>query len=121
MPPMPTHPDRDATMIPQPAAPSADLAVASAVVAAVGGDGGGGAGGGGGGNAASMLGIGLAAVAPGGGGRAGAAVAGGATAATTSKGLVFAGSAVDEDGDEMSMEELRMRIPRYWTSVVRGH
>jgi hypothetical protein len=71
-----------------------------------------------------MLGLGLAAAAPGGGGRAGAMVAGGATAsgaATASKGLVFAGSAVDEDGDEMSMEELRMRIPRYWTSIVRGH
>jgi hypothetical protein len=39
---------------------------------------------------------------------------GAATIATAANnGLVFPGVAVDENGDEMSMEEIRMRLPRF--------
>ena len=106
----PPHPDADAMMIPQPMAPSADLAVASSGVVV---DGDGVSGG-----TASMLGLGLS----GGGGNRPAAIVppdGGSTSA--SRGLVYAGTSVDEFGDEMSMEEMRMRIPRHWNSIVRGH
>ena len=38
----------------------------------------------------------------------------------SSSGLVFMGDTMDEGGEELSMEELRMRVPRYWTLVVRA-
>ncbi len=106
--PPPHHPDAEAMMIPQPMAPSANLAIASSGVI-LDGDGG----------TASMLGLGLSG--GGGGNRPAAAIVpeGGSTSA--SRGLVYAGTSVDENGDEMSMEEMRMRIPRYWNSIVRGH
>ena len=34
--------------------------------------------------------------------------------------LVFSGEAADEDGRDMSAEEMRMKVPRYWTMVVRA-
>ena len=34
--------------------------------------------------------------------------------------LVFMGVDVDEAGEELSMEELRMRVPRYWNKTVKA-
>lgn len=34
--------------------------------------------------------------------------------------LVFLGEDVDEAGEELSMEELRMRVPRYWNKTVKA-
>ncbi|KAL7511615.1 hypothetical protein ACHAXN_011987 [Cyclotella atomus] len=33
--------------------------------------------------------------------------------------LVFSGEDVDEKGEELSMEEVRMRVPRYWNMISR--
>ncbi len=112
--PPPPHPDADAMMIPQPMAPSADLAIASSGVI-VDGEGVTGSG------MASMLGIGLSGGGVGGARTAASVVVPDDVATAASRGLVFAGTSVDECGDEMSMEELRMRIPRYWNSVVWEH
>lgn len=38
----------------------------------------------------------------------------------SSSGLVFSGDVMDEAGDELCMEELRMQVPRYWTLVVKS-
>mmetsp|Transcript_5683 Transcript_5683/g.12905 ORF Transcript_5683/g.12905 Transcript_5683/m.12905 type:complete len:330 (+) Transcript_5683:146-1135(+) len=85
-------------MIPQPVAPKADLAVASTVVE--------------GASTAKILGL---------------APAKPTSVVNTSKddtkkgnSLVFAGDTVDEQGEELSMEEMRMKVPRYWTLVVRA-
>lgn len=93
-------------LIPQPAAPKAELAVASSV-----GDGG-------------MVGssesikkpITLEMM---------PAANGGETKAESKKKvnnnnkLVFSGEEVDEAGVELSMEEVRMRVPRYWNMISR--
>lgn len=34
--------------------------------------------------------------------------------------LVFSGEEVDDAGEEMSMEEIRMRVPRYWNMITRA-
>ncbi|KAL3772101.1 hypothetical protein ACHAW5_004939 [Stephanodiscus triporus] len=99
----------DESLIPQPAAPCANLAIASAVSTAAAAIEGGGVGGGG----TATVGVSVSTIA--------AATATAATTTATSKGLVYSGMSIDEGGDEMSMEETRMRMPRYWTSVLRGH
>jgi len=88
-------------MIPQPVAPKADLAVASTVVE-------------GGASAAAKM-VGLVPSAK-------SASAGNAKDGAKKKGsnLVFEGDGVDEQGEELSMEEVRMKVPRYWTLVVRA-
>lgn len=107
---MPPPPSAD-VLIPQPAAPKAELAVASAV-----GDGSGissptaiGA------NSAKPITLGVA------------SAAAGSTAASTDASkkkannkLVFCVEDVDESGEELSMEEVRMRVPRYWNLVTRA-
>ncbi|KAL9181267.1 hypothetical protein ACHAXT_010072 [Thalassiosira profunda] len=96
-PPLPPPPAGE--LIPQPAAPTARLAVASTVVEGAGG--------------AARVAVGLSAKAP------GASSASG-EGKKKSHGLVFAGDRTDEGKDELSMEEMRMQVPRYWTSVVRA-
>ena len=34
--------------------------------------------------------------------------------------LVFSGEEVDDAGEELSMEEIRMRVPRYWSMITRA-
>jgi len=82
-------------MIPQPCAPNAQLAVASTVVEGI----------------KPMVGL-TPAVKH--------VVSVPNTTRNGSNGLVFACEEMDEDGDEFSMEEVRMRVPRYWSLVVRA-
>ena len=105
--PPPPQP-RAEDMIPQPLAPNANLAVASAVVTTDG---------------SSGIGVPSAKLAVGLGAQKSAVPS---TSNVTndmkkkSNGLVFAGETVDENKDELSMEEVRMQVPRYWTLVVRA-
>lgn len=85
----------DEALIPQPVAPNANLAVASTVVV---GDG----------SASSVGGVTSMKV----GGGASSSIMSTPTTGS-SKGLVFGGGLVDENGEEMSMEEMRMRLPRF--------
>lgn len=103
MPPPPLNADDN--LIPQPLAPSADLAVASTVVVD--------------GitttNTVSKL------VGP-----KSLSVVGNAVREDTKKSgasgsnLVFSGGEVDEQGEELSMEEIRIKVPRYWKMVLRA-
>lgn len=96
--PPPSSSFNDEAMIPQPVAPSANLAVASTVASSVDVNGG---------NLVTSMKVGLS-------GTLSSVLTAGATAATAANnGLVFPGVAVDENGDEMSMEEIRMRLPRF--------
>lgn len=86
-------------MIPQPVAPKADLAVASTVVEV------------GGASVTAKVGL-LASTKP-----------SSEPKEETKKGknsLVFDGEGMDEEGGELCMEEMRMKVPRYWTLVVRA-
>lgn len=92
-------------MIPQPVAPNASLAVASAVVTTEGA----------GSVAATKLALGAAAT------KASAISTSSSVAKKkNSSGLVFAGDTVDGEGEELCMEEIRMQVPRYWTLVIRA-
>lgn len=92
------------SMIPQPSMPNAQLAVASTVVE--------------GGVSTTTKIVGLTPTV-----NPSAAKVSNQDAVTTSKkngnGLLFAGEAVDEEGQDVSMEEMRMKVPRYWTLIVR--
>eukprot|EP00804_Cyclotella_cryptica_P006857 CCRYP_010971-RA/>CCRYP_010971-RA protein AED:0.41 eAED:0.41 QI:67/0.5/0.33/1/0.5/0.33/3/0/324 len=115
LPPLPPGmppPHSTDVLIPQPAAPKAELAVASAV----GGGGGLSTGVASGSNPGKPITLGMP-----------SSVAG-TTAlppadASKKKGdnkLVFSGEEADESGEELSMEEVRMRVPRYWNLVMRA-
>ena len=97
-------------LIPQPAAPKAELAVASAV-----GDGG--ISGATAINGAPVKPVTLEMPS------AAAGTAAASTADTSKKKnvkLVFSGEEVDDSGEELSMEEVRMRVPRYWNMITRA-
>ena len=93
---MPPPSFNDEVLIPQPIAPSANLAVATTVASAVDINGGN--------NLVTSMKVGLSGT---------LSLTGAATTTATNNGLVFPGIAVDENGDEMSMEEIRMRLPRF--------
>ena len=115
MPPPPSINADD--LIPQPLAPSADLAVASTVVLD--------------GNTtstASKL-VGLTTASSQSTKPLSSIIGGNATVKedTTNKksggggsNLVFSGDEVDEQGEELSMEEIRIKVPRYWNMVLRA-
>mmetsp|Transcript_17370 Transcript_17370/g.36685 ORF Transcript_17370/g.36685 Transcript_17370/m.36685 type:complete len:369 (-) Transcript_17370:281-1387(-) len=119
MPPNFPPPPQNEVMIPQPPAPKSELAVASSV-----GDAGAGV-------APTATAIG-AAGAPGKSNLVSISTKVGTTAASsapangtdsgkkTNTKLVFSGDEIDEQGDELSMEEMRMRVPRYWNLIVRA-
>lgn len=124
--PPPPHPN-DQMLIPQPAAPPTNLAVASAMsmggaiptlTTGIGGAGAVAA-------VASSIGVSLA-TKVGGATTAAPSITVASTADDTGKKkksknkLVFAGDTMDEHGEEASMEELRMRVPRYWNLVVKA-
>jgi hypothetical protein len=95
-------------LIPQPAAPKADLAVASAVgdagISTVGGA-----------IANKPISLEMSSVSAG--------TTAPAAETTKKKGgskLVFTGEDVDDEGEELSMEEVRMRVPRYWNMIKRA-
>ncbi|KAL7537586.1 hypothetical protein ACHAWF_005826 [Thalassiosira exigua] len=116
----PPLPPSTVELIPQPAVPSAGLAVASAVAEGGTGVAGGAAGTTGATSAAgAKLAAGLAAATRG-TSASGAAAGEDSKKKKSSSGLVFAGEGMDEAGMELSMEEERMRVPRYWTLVVRA-
>lgn len=113
MPPPPLNADEN--LIPQPLAPSADLAVASTVVVD-------------GGvtntssTTASKL-VGLTAQSS----NKPLLVVGNAVKDDTKKAsgasgsnLVFSGGELDDNGEELSMEEIRIKVPRYWNMVLRA-
>ena len=98
--PPPSSSFHDEALIPQPVAPSANLAVASTVASSVDVNGGN--------LLVTSMKVGLS------GTLSSVLTSGAATIATAANnGLVFPGVAVDENGDEMSMEEIRMRLPRF--------
>lgn len=112
---LPPPPAADGVLIPQPSAPKVEVAVASAVGSVI--------------PAASSIGgskptaINIKPVQS----ATNLPTTGGGTAATTSNlkkdsknKLVFLGEDVDEAGEELSMEELRMRVPRYWNATVKA-
>ena len=98
--PPPSSSFHDEALIPQPVAPSANLAVASTVASSVDVNGGN--------LLVTSMKVGLS------GTLSSVLTSAAATIATAANnGLVFPGVAVDENGDEMSMEEIRMRLPRF--------
>ena len=105
MPPPPpgvAPPSFGTEVIPQPALPAAQVSVASTIAHA------------------SAIGDGQAAVSL---STSGSAVASSNPApppARSSGGLVFDGKAVDVDGAEMSLEELRTKVPSCWSRCIRA-
>ena len=123
---LPPPPSVDGLLIPQPSAPKVEVAVASAVGANAGGGG---------------ISLDTAAVLPtainlksvqsvtnnGITSTTTTTTAAAATTSSTAKKdtktknkLVFQGEDVDESGEELSMEELRMRSPKYWKETVKA-
>jgi hypothetical protein len=108
MPPPPLN--AEDSLIPQPLAPSADLAVASTVVV----DGG----------VTNTNAVGLTAqssnkpllVVGNTAGKDETKKSGGASGSN----LVFSGGELDDNGEELSMEEIRIKVPRYWNMVLRA-
>ncbi len=96
-------------LIPQPAAPKAELAVASAV-----GDGGGVS------LSAPTMAASNATSAKAAPISLPVATANEASKKKSNNKLVFSGEDLDENGEELSMEELRMRVPRIWVSVAKA-
>jgi hypothetical protein len=104
----PNFPPPPDMLIPQPAAPKVELAVASAV--------------GEGGNSSTSINA-SKPITLDVSSTSAAATTTSTSEATKKKGnnkLIFSGEEVDKSGDELSMEEVRMRIPRYWNMITRA-
>lgn len=108
---MPPPPSND-VLIPQPAAPKAELSVASAV----GGVGGLSTGAATGVNTGKPISLGVSSSVAG----SSASLSADALKKKGDSKLVFSGEDVDESGEELSMEEVRMRVPRYWNLFLRA-
>lgn len=99
-------PPADGVLIPQPSAPKVEVAVASAVGAAAG--------------ISSPSAIGNSSVTKPTAINIKPTIQSSATKKDSKNKLVFLGEDVDEAGEELSMEELRMRVPRYWNKTVKA-
>ena len=102
----PSFPMPEESMIPQPSMPNTQLAVASTVVE--------------GGVPTTTKIMGLDPLANSTAAKVSNQTDSAATPKKQGSGLLFAGDSLDEEGDDMCMEEMRMKVPRYWTSIVRA-